>query len=172
LFSDRCAIVWCTDYGLRKWLGALAALSGVISKVDPGLDRLAGPEPSEIRCRLIEHDFNRYPLDYFNEIPGGIFRRQQGELPVVKESYARFEKIDRADSKVQRADVGPYPGPYPFSHGVSYIVQIGFEPPLPCSGKSLVDRKTYARALESKNFSKKSLSLIGLPYAKTADDSR
>ena len=48
MFSDRCAIVRCTDYGWRKWLGALAALSGVISDVDPGLDRLAGPEPSEI----------------------------------------------------------------------------------------------------------------------------
>jgi hypothetical protein len=35
-------------------------------------------------------------------------------------------------TSLQRADVGPYP----FSHCVSHIVQIGFEPPLPCSGKS------------------------------------
>src|SRR6516225_860 len=49
LFSDRCAIVRCADYGWRKWLSALAALSGVILNLDPGLDRLAGPEPSEIR---------------------------------------------------------------------------------------------------------------------------
>jgi hypothetical protein len=38
--------------------------------------------------------------------------------------------------------------------------------------ENLVDRKTYARALESKSFSKKSLSLIRLPHAKTTDDSR
>jgi hypothetical protein len=38
--------------------------------------------------------------------------------------------------------------------------------------ENLVDRKTYARALESKSFSKKSLSLIGLPHAKITDDSR
>ncbi len=70
-------------------------------------------------------------------------------------------------TSLRRADVGPYP----FSHGVSRIVQIDFEPPLP-SVENLVDRKTYARALESKSFSKKSLSLIRLPHAKTTDDSR
>ena len=70
-------------------------------------------------------------------------------------------------TSLQRADVGPYP----FSHGVSHIVQIGFEAPLPYM-ENLVDRKTYAQALESKSFSKKSLSLIGLPHAKTTDDSR
>jgi hypothetical protein len=36
---------------------------------------------------------------------------------------------------------------------------------------NLVDRKAYAPALESKSFSKKSLSLIGSPHAKTTDDS-
>ena len=49
LFGDRCGIVGGTEYGWRKRLSALAALGGVISNVDPGLDRLAGPEASEIR---------------------------------------------------------------------------------------------------------------------------
>src|ERR1700751_208548 len=48
LFSDRRGIVQRTEYGWRKWLSALAALSGVISNVDSGLDRLARPKPSRI----------------------------------------------------------------------------------------------------------------------------
>ena len=95
------------------------------------------------------------------------------KLEALKHALSRrLWKRSRLQSFESRFCVVPYfMWSVPFSHAGLAHRPNWFRTSVPWSG-NLVDRKAYAPALESKSFSKKSLSLIGSPHAKTADDSR